>query len=1290
MKKIIAISLTAAMLICLFAPILVQAVITQTVSVPVTVSGVYNNVNYWGNATYSFITTDGVAEDHGYLSNGDYKFMYYPALGQIRKDFALEAGKGIPDVIVIPYTVNAFSINYPTATGGSTASYADKTITYYAANTDNGIFLNNSSANTKIVIPEGVTSIPSNVFGHNSSTNKNQEFILPSTLQTIGSNAFASYSSGGCYKEFIIPNSVTSIETGAFSMARFSSITIPVGVTSIAGSLLASNASLKQVTFKGNVTSIGGTAFRKCTALESITFEGKTAPTVSSTAFQEATAITPTVYYPANGSGYTDAAFTGMFPVGTKFEKLPGEPIASGLAITGKNVVGETLSAVYSFEDPLGRAESGSTVTWTSCENQDFVSSPVFTLKTVACSANTAMTYLIQETDDGKYIRCTVTPRVNDTELNVGIPVLTTFSNKVRLPQTIPLVTLTSPSNGYYVNAKSALTLSANATCDITTITKVEFYANSVKVAETTNEPFTATWTPTEIGTCTIYAKAYNAIGEDQVSGSVAINVLAEGANLDSYITTTFTSPIANSYNLKGTDIKFEGTSVETGGSAIVSIDIYANGIIIGNSTSGAFSFTHQFNPGVYSIKAVAKSADGKTGSSDTFAITVSGMKFGTMIANDMVLQRNRPIKLTGMGVDGTVVTAELLGSQASATVANGVWTVTLPAKPTTKSTNLKILTNEGITAEFSNVAIGEVIMCSGQSNMTSGMGNSYSEYRDKTYNDIRLYKQSLGVSSSSPAKDISSGYWQVATPDNAKTFSMVGYLTGRSFYDYTNGNIPVGLVWAAESGTSIQTWVPTGTYDYDPDLKKISAGTGSTDYNAMVAPWTGFTIGHVLWYQGESNSFNSQNYEKNLTAFIDAYRKAFNDEAMDFVIIQLPTYDAAAGYGDPLRSFNLVREGEYNVSKYLNNVATVISIDTGYTNTIHPGNKLPMSQRAARAIQHFADPNATIVWKSPSFDYMEKVGTNAVLHFKDIADGLITKDGANPRGFKLADNDGVFKDVAATLVNNTVVIDVSQITGDVKIRYAFEDAPALGGTVSTVNLINSATFPMAPFRTDSDRDHFKSYDSTLGVYTGALNFTPMIRYITAGKIRSGSAEITINARDYDDSIQKVEVFIDGVSAGYASQKSLDTWTFNWTNATEGSHNFYAVATDKEGTTSLKGSDTFTSPLTVSPMKYTFVLSTASAYEIGTFTDLEGNPISSFGSADGVKITSSVGVQLVIAAYSADNRLVAIKLSTVGETSIPTSELKNATVVKAFMLNDKNNIKPLGEPISIKYNLSTN
>jgi sialate O-acetylesterase len=1496
MKKFISMMIAAIMLISSL-PAAVMAAETETVSVDISVSGIYQDVNHWENATYSYNVTDGVADSFGWISNGTYKFMYDPSTGQIKtcgrtvandnnnRIFNFEDNKD-SDTIVIPNHIGAFE-----AAG---VQYDEKDIVMYSQNANYGLFRYNSSVNGKtVVIPEGVTEIPYSVF---TQTDKTAYFyvILPSTIKTISANAFAQSSGGGIYYELILPEGLETIGSGAFSNCRFTTITIPKNVSVIEASTFFSARGLENITFEGEITSIGNTAFRETKALKTMTFNGKNAPQMGTNVFQGVS--TPiTVYYPANGVGYTDDSFTSAFPEGTVFEKMPGNPAAEDLYITGDNVVGSTLTAGYTYDDPLGREESGSTATWRRADDKDFTQN-VVDIKTESVSASTPSTYVLTEADADKYIQFSVIPKNADAELNTGDEASVVYNEKIRMPQTVPTVTLTAPYNGYKAYVNTAVTLSADAVCDITTIEKVEFYVNDALYETAQSAPYSLTWTPSEPGDYTIYAKAYNALGESGVSDTVSVkiyslnesiepvwaekwsydfneftqegifdtnnevtlpgdtpatidfyrgtvqsahgmfgrddsdyclavnsttaggeaariylnidnldepitNIVAEadvaftttnenryifsyrttgpvngltfsadgklgyyGADgfknikdsegndipydvntwyhvaakfnftdqtityymeqdgemkelvtfepqnstaftktsevsmkgvvnsknpgtvyydnfvisqeQDSYVTSVLESPVSGSY-LTGSEITFSGYAKDSRGNAIEKTEFYLNGSKIAETTDTEYSFTKSdIAPGQYELFAQSISSDGLVGYSKTVNVTVADYSLNTLYSDGMILQRNKPIKIAGDGVEGAVITASLNGDSASDTVENGRFEIMLPAQSASKSTELVISDANGVKTSF-DTAIGEIILCNGQSNMAYSLAqfSSLKPLSDKDYDDIRLFKQDSEYTTQ-PKTNIPSGRWVYGTQEEAINFSGFGFGTGRKLYDALNQEVPVGLISAAIGGTNINTWVPNGTFTQDPDLAAIN--NGNTAYNAMVAPVTDFTIGHVLWYQGEANTHMTQSYEKALTKYIDSLREAWDDESIDFTIIQLPIYDYAKAYKTKLRSSTEVRAAEWNVSERLENVATVVSIDTGSAGGIHPNDKMPLVERAANAIHHFTDPeNESIIYKSPSMASFTQDGNTMTLTFKDIAGGLSTKDGEAPRGFKIAGDDGVFVDVDAVLEDNKIIIDTSSVSGTPKVRYAWEDCPALDGDSSSLNLINSAGLPMAPFRTDYDRYQFKTVSED-GTLSDPVNFTPMVRKITASDIVDGSAVITVNARDYDDTIESVEVFVNDTSIGFASKTSDDEYTISY-NAEPGEYSVYAIATDSMGTTSIKRDPSLGSN-TVSPVKYSITLKEGTAQSMLSFTDLSGNPIENFGGSDGIKVTSQQTATLFIAAYT-DGILTKCAVSSDTSISLTSEEIGSADTVKAYLLNTA--LKPLTGDIEI-------
>lgn len=1511
-KKLIAFILTLALILSSFAIFPVSASVVETVTVPVTVTSNYKGVNDWANATFTCTLTDGVPATYGTLSNGIYSFMYKPSTGEIKKNAQTDigfsfVGSSVP-VVVVPWKIEGFSISstqYLNAGVPVTTTFQAKTI---AISATGYIYIFNTLSTDvqEIAISEGVETLASSSFYGIPSANKTVKFILPSTLKTIGSSAFCGSGSGGAiFTEIVIPPSVTTINATAFGLTRFTDCTIPAGVTAISNNLFQNNNKLINLTIKGQVTSIGNAAFSGDSALKKLTFEGRTAPSsIGTSVFTSVTGLT--VYYPGNGSGYDSTTFRNAFPAGTTFTPVTSVPIASGLSISGKPLVGETLQGSYStYTDSSGNGESGSTATWRRADNSSF-SSNVEDIKTEPISAGSISTYTLTSQDIGKYIQFSVIPRNQAAEYNVGEQVSTVLSQQIRMPVTVPIVNLLTPKDGFRTYEGRDIALTANVICDNTTITKVEYYANDIKCAESTVEPFSATWSGAQIGNYQFFAKAYNALGESAASSTINMSVLSlseqqdavwakkwgydfnqfndsniytsttpltfpgvappsisistggtaqsahglfgkaaddyslqinsingamspatlsldisqlddpidnvvaqmdvafsttnetrnifsyrtpvypydtfvfasdgkikyknstgllpfkddsgndltyeankwyhvaakydfvnktamyyiDGKKLitinddsytkndfistseikmygthsssqtgvvyvdnlfigqeqDSYVTSVLTSPI-QSFNLKGSAVNFTGYAKDANGKEISKVEIYANDNLIAEKTGSSYNFSiSNLACGAYDIVAKAINTDGEVGASVPVHIIVDGIFLPRTYGDGMLLQRNKPLSIAGTGINGVTVTAILNGASANTVVAGGKWEVTLPPQAATKNTTLTVKTSEGVTTVFHNVAIGELIMCSGQSNMAYSLdkfANLVGE-ADKDYPDIHLFFQP-DASSGTTKDDIPTGYWTPATTSAATRFSGVGFLTGKKYYLSQNGEVPVGLIYAAVGGSGITSWVTPSSYDNDPDLAALKSSM-SGYYNAMVAPWTDYTIGSALWYQGEADTPLTYNYEKMLTALIKGWRTAWNDDSIHFVVVQLPIYNYMLSY-KAARSAVGVREGQFNVSQTLDNVATTIAIDTGSATGIHPTDKLPVAERNALALQHFINPTDTsLVWKSPSYDHFVQQGNQMTIYFKDIAGGLKTKDGAAPRGFKIAGDNGVFVDASVTLVGNTIVVDTSSVTGTPKVRYAWEDSPTAVNDASTINLVNSANLPMAPFKTDRDRYNFKTLDTTTYTLSDPVNFTPAVLNVSASAVVNSKAVITINAKDYDDDVAKVDVYADSSLLGTATRiGTSNIFTYEWNNPQLGAYSLYAIATDTAGTTSIKR-DPSLGTTTVNPQKFSVTLATAPQYTILPFEDLSGKVISSFGGENGVTAKAEIlsgSATLVIATYNG-NSLINIKMTNGNSISFTSNDLLSATSVKAFLLNNMGTIMPLTGYVEIK------
>ena len=433
---------------------------------------------------------------------------------------------------------------------------------------------------------------------------------------------------------------------------------------------------------------------------------------------------------------------------------------------------------------------------------------------------------------------------------------------------------------------------------------------------------------------------------------------------------------------------------------------------------------------------------------------------------------------------------------------------------------------------------------------------------------------------------------WKVATMENSKQFSALGFLIGKRMIK-KDSDVPIGLISSSLGGSSIMQWIPTYSVNWDSQAKRMMAGASSKGglYTQRLLPLKNLKASAVVWYQGEANTtFESGTvYEQALTSLINNWRKTFNDEDLPFVVIQLPTANFAKIYST-IRIGTGVRAGQWNVSQRMDNVKTVVSNDTGTTNNVHPNDKGPIADRAVAYIEDFINNTQSNV-ESPSFDYMERSGDKLILHFKNTYGSLSTDDGGVPLGFELKDDDGIYKDVTPTINGDTIEIDVTDITNP-QVKYAWSDTPGIAkdlveaqtDTPAVINTFNAAGRPIAPFMTDlTEKYASKAVNKELST-TEFYNYAPYI-----SKVEQSGDDIVISAYDTDGVVSKVEVYIDEgeIKAGDAKQRDDGKWVFT-PDVTSGVHSVYAIATDNDNINSLTCVD-YTTYNIIRPTRYDYV-----------------------------------------------------------------------------------------------------
>jgi len=460
-------------------------------------------------------------------------------------------------------------------------------------------------------------------------------------------------------------------------------------------------------------------------------------------------------------------------------------------------------------------------------------------------------------------------------------------------------------------------------------------------------------------------------------------------------------------------------------------------------------------------------------------------VKLASVFGDSMVLQRELPVPVWGWADPGEKVTVTFGDQQHTAEAdKEGRWQVKLGAlKASAQGATLKV---EGSnTIELTDVLVGEVWICSGQSNMEWPLRasiNAKEEIEAADHPLIRLFNVPGHLTSPTPL-DTCPGEWAVCSPKSATGFSAVGYFFGREIHKELG--VPVGLVGSNWGGTRIEPWTSPAGFHSVPETKeqaatvdnytaetKVGGSSPSAIYNAMIHPLAPFAMRGAIWYQGESNGGEGESYYHKKRALVNGWRKLFNPD-LAFYWVQLanfqqPTDNPAGGDG-----WARIREAQTKAAAEIKHTGMAVIIDIGEAKDIHPRNKQDVGDRLAQYALHQTYEQEDTVPAGPLFKSHQVDGDAVRLTFDNVGGGLIVgkKEGLEPTAevkggklerFAVAGEDKVWHWAEATIDGNQVVVKSSEVAKPVAVRYAYSMNP-LGA-----NLYNKEGMPAAPFRTDS------------------------------------------------------------------------------------------------------------------------------------------------------------------------------------------------------------------------------
>lgn len=432
------------------------------------------------------------------------------------------------------------------------------------------------------------------------------------------------------------------------------------------------------------------------------------------------------------------------------------------------------------------------------------------------------------------------------------------------------------------------------------------------------------------------------------------------------------------------------------------------------------------------------------------------------IFTDNMVLQQRSDVKIWGWAtpLEKVTVTTSWDGASREVVADNQAnWALTVPTPAAGGPYEMKITGHNQLT--ISNILIGEVWLCAGQSNMEwtaqSGIEGAEAAMSAANWPDIRLIKIKHRTAAS-PQIDLATRGWSVCTPETMGRHSAVAYFFARQLQQKMG--VPIGIIDDSWGGTPAEAWVEAATVASSPLLSEAAKKLRNEPwgppipgriYHAMVAPITPFRIAGALWYQGETNTANPATYTELLSALIGQWRSAWGYD-FPFFFVQIAPYK----YETPAVGA-MVRDAQRRALA-VPKTGMVVTSDIGDVNDIHPRNKHDVGIRLANlALQrHYQLPIGEV--SGPLFQRSEVVNGAIRIHF-DHAEGLVDRDG-KVDGFELAGQDGQYVPAVATIEGKTVLLRSPGVPKPVFARFAWDNT-------ATPDLFNQAGLPASCFQTE-------------------------------------------------------------------------------------------------------------------------------------------------------------------------------------------------------------------------------
>lgn len=450
------------------------------------------------------------------------------------------------------------------------------------------------------------------------------------------------------------------------------------------------------------------------------------------------------------------------------------------------------------------------------------------------------------------------------------------------------------------------------------------------------------------------------------------------------------------------------------------------------------------------------------------------------IFSDHMVLQQETTTRVWGKAAAGEEIVVTFNDQVvAGAANAEGNWSIPIRTPKAGGPHKLEVSRKAGEPKiVLTDVMVGEVWICSGQSNMewpVTAAANPEKEIdAAKDFPQVRLFTINHNLMLQPQTEFGRCAQWSVCSPESIKSFSATAYFFGRALNRQLN--VPIGLINTSWGGTPCESWTSEDCLraagGFDGLFERWAANQDPNNphrpgvlYNGMIAPLAGFSFRGAIWYQGESNVGRGAEYARMFPTMIKCWRNNLaGGQPFPFLFVQIAPF--RYGGQDP-EAMPEVWDAQFKTLGAVESTGMVVTTDIGNVADIHPTNKQDVGARLSLWALHLAYrgmlPPETVapVYSGPLFREQSVEGNKLRLRFDHAAGGLKTRDGQEPGHFTICGADEKFVPARAVIEGDSLLVWADEVATPVAVRFAWTDT-------AEPNLVNQAGLPASPFRSDN------------------------------------------------------------------------------------------------------------------------------------------------------------------------------------------------------------------------------